>query len=66
MAASEKSIQHVLRKVSGKSLLANVRGIYGKVLLKRTGEYAVLNLTASGLIPVIVLRTRQDEQLRTE
>ena len=28
MAASEKSIQHVLRKISGMSLLANVRDIY--------------------------------------
>jgi hypothetical protein len=49
VAASEKSIQHVLRKVSGKSLLANVRGIFGKILLKRTNECAVLNLTASGI-----------------
>jgi hypothetical protein len=47
MAANEKSVQHVLRKISGKSLLANVGGIYGRVLLKRTSECAVVNLTAS-------------------
>lgn len=58
MAASEKSIHHVLRNISGKSLLVNVRGIYGKELLKLTNECAVLNLTTSGLMPVIGLRTR--------
>lgn len=66
MAAGEKSIQHVLRNITGKSLLANVRGIYVRALLKRISECAVLNLTASGLIPEIGLRTIQDEQLRTQ